>query len=398
MNKQIELNRGAADGHVSDKSVTDKSAIDNSATDKSVADKTVTDRSVVLLLQQLAELQGNCLLVADENWAQAHWASIANSPDRQISVVSNRFDIASNANAAGIGCQFNDFDFAELAAHSFDYVLYRVSKERASSHHIINQAAQLLKPAGKLLLSGEKNEGVKTYVKQACKLFGDRTNAEKHGTHYHAAVQLHQQSPTPLDDKSYPELRAIKTDTEFEFYSKPGIFGWDKIDRGSAFLTEYLPQFIKSHSSQPQSLLDMGCGYGYLSYEACRLGFTHITATDNNAAALAAAEKNLSQLSKSASISSIDYSIVAADAGDRVGGQFDSLLCNPPFHQGFAVNGALGDKFLKSATRLLAPEGRALFVVNTFIPLEHRAKQYFGRVEVVANNGSFKLVAMSYSR
>ena len=54
----------------------------------------------------------------------------------------------------------------------------------------------------------------------------------------------------------------------------------------------------------------------------------------------------------------------------------------------------LGNKFLSSAKRLLASGGQALFVVNTFIPLEHRAKQYFHRVEVLANNGSFKLVAM----
>ena len=86
--------------------------------------------------------------------------------------------------------------------------------------------------------------------------------------------------------------------------------------------------------------------------------------------------------------------MVAADAGDLVQGSFDLLLCNPPFHQGFTVDGTLGNKFLNSANRLLATGGQALFVVNSFIPLEQGAKQYFRRVEVLANNGSFKLVAM----
>jgi 16S rRNA (guanine1207-N2)-methyltransferase len=58
------------------------------------------------------------------------------------------------------------------------------------------------------------------------------------------------------------------------------------------------------------------------------------------------------------------------------------------------VDGSLGTKFLYSANRLLAAQGQALFVVNSFIPLEQRAKHYFKRVEVLANNGSFKLVAM----
>ena len=346
------------------------------------------DKSVALLVQQLAFIQGTCLIVADENWSQANWASLASNKQCSISLVSNRFDIARSANQTGLNCLFNDFDFSELTANSFDTVLYRLSKERASSHHIINQAGQLLKPGGKLWLSGEKNEGIKTSVKQACALFGDRTNAEKHGVCYRASIQLINLQPKPLDDKQYQAIRLIEPGQGRSFFSKPGIFGWGKIDRGSAFLVEYLPQFVARFAKQPQSLLDLGCGYGYLACEGYRQGITQLTATDNNAAALDAAEKNLSQ------IENIQYEVVAGDAGDQVNGRFDVLLCNPPFHQGFSVDGTLGNKFLSSAKRLLASGGQALFVVNTFIPLEHRAKQYFHRVEVLANNGSFKLVAM----
>jgi len=123
------------------------------------------DKSVALLVQQLAFIQGTCLIVADENWSQANWASLASNKQCSISLVSNRFDIARSANQAGLNCLFNDFDFSELTANSFDTVLYRLSKERASSHHIINQAGQLLKPGGKLWLSGEKNEGIKTSIR-----------------------------------------------------------------------------------------------------------------------------------------------------------------------------------------------------------------------------------------
>lgn len=352
------------------------------------ANNSVADKSVQLLVQQLATVEGECLIVADENWAQANWAAIANNKQCSISLVSNRFDIARSAGEAGLRCQFNDFDFSSLAAKSFDAVFYRVSKERASSHHAINQAGQLLKPGGSLWLSGEKNEGIKTTVKQACALFGDRTQAEKQGICYRAKVQLVELQGEPLDDKQYQAIRFIELAEGRGFYSKPGIFGWDKLDRGSAFLVDHLPQFVTRFSRQPKSLLDLGCGYGYLACEGNRLGFTQITATDNNAAALIASEKNLSQ------IDNLEYSVVAADAGDQLEGGFDLLLCNPPFHQGFAVDGSLGAKFLYSANRLLAAQGQALFVVNSFIPLEQRAKHYFRRVEVLANNGSFKLVAM----
>ena len=35
--------------------------------------QTLTDRSVALLLQQLQNISGNCLIVADENWANVNW-------------------------------------------------------------------------------------------------------------------------------------------------------------------------------------------------------------------------------------------------------------------------------------------------------------------------------------
>ena len=66
-----------------------------------------TDKSVALLVQQLADVQGDCLIVADENWSQANWASIANNQQCAISLVSNRFDIARSASKAGLSCQFN---------------------------------------------------------------------------------------------------------------------------------------------------------------------------------------------------------------------------------------------------------------------------------------------------
>lgn len=344
-----------------------------------------TDKSVSLLLQRLQSKDGNCLIVADENWANVNWSMARSGALRSTRVLSNRYDINQSAVAANLDSVFNDFDFSALEPHSFDTVLFRVSKERASSHHVINQAAKLLKPNGQLVLTGEKNDGLKTYVKQACILFSDKTAAEKHGAHYLATVQLHKTGRPPLDDKKYSQTRTIKG---LSLDSKPGIFGWEKIDRGSAFLNEYLGQFLARHKTTPKTLLDLGCGYGYLSVQASYHGFTHITATDNNAAALAAARVNLQQLE-------IETEVIAGDAGNQISQRFDTILCNPPFHQGFSIDGDMTVKFLSAAKRLVASTGQALFVVNNFIPLENKAKDYFRYIEVLANNGSFKLVALS---
>ena len=347
-----------------------------------------TDSSVALLLQRLQSTVGRCLLVADENWANVNWGLVRNTDQRSIHLVSNRYDIAKSASAAGIKTYFNDFDFSALNPQIFDMVLFRVAKERATSHHVINRAAELLRLHGQLILTGEKNDGLKTYVKQASRLFGDKASAEKNGAHYLASVQLHQQDAPALDDKNYAQTRPITTSEGLSMESKPGIFGWDKVDRGSAYLIEYLPQFLGRYFEAPTRLLDLGCGYGYLSMQASQQGFTQITATDNNAAALSATARNFQQLG-------IDNVLVAGDAGDQITERFDTVLCNPPFHQGFSVDGDMAVKFLSATKRLLAESGQALFVVNNFIPLEQKAKAYFRYIDVLANNGSFKLVALA---
>jgi len=348
------------------------------------------DKSIDLLIQRLSQLSGQWLIIADENWPQNAWSMINNTDQRSITVISNRIDIVKAAELADIDCQFNDFDFSALQSASFDGVLYRVSKERATSHHVINQAAKLLKPNAIILLAGEKNDGIKSYVKQAGKLFSDPVNAEKNGRAYIASIELNSSQSEPLNDKNYSQLRSVQLSDDLCLQSKPGIFGWDKIDRGSAFLIDHLPEFLKAYKDAPRTLLDLGCGYGYIAYSASQFGFERLVATDNNAAAVLATGENLKQLS------AIDCDIVATDAGDQINQQFDTILCNPPFHSGFAIDDQLSAKFLSHTKRLLAPKGQALFVVNTFIPLEHKAKSYFERVDVLANNGSFKLVSLKF--
>ena len=134
------------------------------------------DTSVALLLQKIPRLQGNWMIVADENWYAVNWSTLSGSDGITPLIFSNRIDIAEAAQTAGLACTFNDFDFSSLQQQSLDGILYRVSKERATSHHVINCAQTLLKPNAKLLLSGQKNDGIKTYAKQAGQLFDDSFN------------------------------------------------------------------------------------------------------------------------------------------------------------------------------------------------------------------------------
>ena len=338
-------------------------------------------------------------MIAQENAAEALWCSdenvltslptIGQWPNKPF-LMTNRWDVAQQAERLGFHHRFCDFDFSEIKAASLSHVFYRISKEKPVTHHIINQAHRLLIPGGKLFLCGQKNEGIKTYIDKAGKLFGCKVSAQKNGMVYTAVLEnLTPQSDQWLDDNVYPQLRPIDSPDGVPIHSKPGLFGWNKIDQGSEFLIQALPALLAQLPEQPTRLLDLGCGYGYLTLMTADLPLEQRTLTDNNAAALHVARHNCE-------LNNINADVIAADAGDQIQQTFDLILCNPPFHQGFSVDGDLTDKFILSTKRLLARHGTALFVVNQFIPLERKARQHFRQVNILANNGSFKLVTLGH--
>ena len=78
-------------------------------------------------------------------------------------------------------------------------------------------------------------------------------------------------------------------------YSKPGVYGWKKIDTGSKLLIDTVKPILRNMNTETLSVLDLGCGYGYLTLCLTDLAFRKYLATDNNAAALIAAQRNFAE-------------------------------------------------------------------------------------------------------
>ncbi|UHQ55887.1 MULTISPECIES: class I SAM-dependent methyltransferase [unclassified Microbulbifer] len=327
------------------------------------------------LLQQL--LQQNpreTLWIADENSKALLQAGFTFAGD----LITNRWDIAHLADGRCNRSFFSDFHFTEAGRH-YRRVVFPVSKEKAVVHHIINCVPRILGEGGELVLLGGKQSGIKTYATKAAARLGCGKNLDKHGQEYTSTLVLHHDGGELLDDQDYPRLRQL--DSLAGLYSKPGLFGWNKIDRGSALLAA---QFLTHLPGPGANIVDLGCGYGYLSCQLAKLGEFHFTATDNNAAALVACERNFHE----AGIAGV---VTPSDAGrDLQSGFADLVICNPPFHQGFQVEGDLTGRFLENAARLLKSDGMALFVVNEFIPLQKKATAYFSGITPLEHRDGFR--------
>lgn len=349
---------------------------------------TAIDIPYQLLSSSAKQVNQTALWLADESFPPALYTTL-DQPSCWL--LTNRFDTYTQAKKHEINAFFNDYDFSVLNTAAIEKVFYRVSKEKALVHYLINQAYQKLPIGGELYISGFKNDGIKSYIDKGKLLFG---NGEVTGGSKQAKVARLIKSQTnnqPLDDKDYAQTQVIHKIGDLPVISKPGVFGWNKEDPGSQFLIEHLQDFLNL-TEHSQTLLDLGCGYGYLSLQAFhkfeRLQTSEFTLTDNNATALLCAKENIAT-------HKIKGQVIADDCASQIEDCFDIILCNPPFHKGFDVSNDITTHFLSNISKRLQPHGKALIVVNQFVGVEKRAPAFFAGIKELARNKSFKLLVLS---
>jgi len=361
------------------------------------------DSSLQCLQPYLQQLDRATLWFADEN-ALALIAQLPQANEltgsEQLWIATNRYDIYQQAQQKGYATEFNDFTLAHYT-QTPARVLYRVSKERALAHHLINQAATHLPTSGECILSGKKQEGIKSYATKLKSIMGAVGKLQKSGLDYSGCF-TDLDATARLDDQHYNQIQQLsfsgqRRDT---LYSKPGVFGWQKIDQGSELLLHSLPDILQQQKIETplSSILDLGCGYGWLFLnlplyipdgiisEQC-----HIVATDNNASALLCARKNAETYS---SAYTVPVDVIPSDCANTLQERFPLIVCNPPFHQGFMHDKQLSDKFLRQTQQHLTPTGIAVFVVNEFIGLQAMAAPYFTRIETITCAAGFKVVTL----
>lgn len=362
------------------------------------------DNALQIILPRLQNLQAPTLWFADEN-AQPLLELI--NMDENLTIVTNRYDIYQQALTKNIQVIFSDFNQEDYPKTKFQNIVYRISKEKPVVHTIVNQAANLLidnlsadfllteKP--RLFISGYKQEGIKSYADKLKKTLTAQGTLKKQGSCYSGEfTQLSKN--TLLDDKSYSNLQKITidnhkktTDTNSSidnFYSKPGVFGWNKIDRGTELLLQALKALIADNEIKPNKILDLGCGYGWIFLNIDEYDFETITATDNNAAAIIAANKN------SLSMKTPTH-VVVSDCGNTINDAFDLVLSNPPFHQGFQHAQTLTEKFIKTCHQKIKKGGHVLLVTNEFVAFDKLAQRLFTHKKTLLKEQGFKVIQLT---
>ena len=138
--------------------------------------------------------------------------------------------------------------------------------------------------------------------------------------------------------------------TNLSFFSDNGVFSKSKIDYGSNILVTTI---LKSDNSNVNSILDLGCGYGFMGISLAKILNVSCDLVDVNNRAVHLCEKNIK-------LNKVNANAFVSDVYSNVKDKYDLIVTNPPIRAGKEV--VLN--FLLNAKDHLTSEGSLWFVIR----------------------------------
>jgi len=214
-----------------------------------------------------------------------------------------------------------------------------------------------LAPGGTLVAAMPNTTGAGRFEKELSKATGGITSIQKNKCRVFFAVDDGSWNQALFAEWS--DLGELKKVPGTDYTTQAGIFSSERIDPGSQLLIEHLPSDLSGN------LADPGSGWGFLSSEALQRfpKIKRIDLYDSDARALDCARLNLAG-------EETRTGFHWHDVTTGLPGTYDSILMNPPFHDGRTTDVDLGKSFLTAASDALRKGGRLFLVANRQLPYE----------------------------
>ncbi len=271
-----------------------------------------------------------------------------------------------------------DWQAAASAAETFDLALLHLPRGRELRQQLLQLAGALLRPGGRLIFVGARNEGIKSAVRDAARIYGRAGVVSRKGG-YHAAMAYRPTaaiSPPQVVFTSHP---IVVDGVQTELVACAGAFAPDRLDDGAAAL-------ITGMQILPETrVLDLGCGTGLVALAAARQG-GDVIAADVSARAVASAQRTLA--ANGYPSANVHLCCGAAPFDDAT---IDTVVTNPPFHKGHDVSFEVSQLFVREAARVLKPGGSVYLVANIHLDYGRWLKQHFGNAGTACENRRFRV-------
>lgn len=267
---------------------------------------------------------------------------------------------------------------------AFPLVLMLPDRQRELTLSDLARAWELVEEGGLLLCSVPNDWGAKRYEQHLREATGgDVAHVSKH--HCRA---FWTRKRGPGNEALLTQWKAgaeLRRGFDGRFWTRPGLFSWDRIDPGSALLIEHLPAEIGGH------VADLGGGWGFLSDFLLRErpGIDVLDVFEADRWAVEAARRNLGLIQVPVRVRTHWHDV----AQGLTGGKYDWIVMNPPFHEGREADPLIGLRFIAAAAGALRTTGQLWLVANKQLPYENLMNELFGEVRQVVESNTFKVLA-----
>lgn len=263
-----------------------------------------------------------------------------------------------------------------------DLAVVYLQKGNELNDLVAAMAKQAVRPGGAVFLVGENKAGIRSAAEILERRVGPITWSDhaRHCVMYEAHADA--AGAAPIDLSAWERQFGLEAGGHtLTIVSLPGVFSHGRLDAGTRFLLDHLPDDITG------AVLDFGCGSGAIgAVVKTRHPECAVTLADASAFALASAARTF------AANALAFERLVAADIFDGVDGEFDLIVSNPPFHQGITTNYDIVSSFLSECDRHLRAGGRVILVANKFLPYEGLMSRVLKPPVIVAQDEKFKVL------
>ena len=184
--------------------------------------------------------------------------------------------------------------------------------------------------------------------------------------------------PTSEHEERY--FRAVFAGKVLAFDTDAGVFSKQHVDPGSELLCKSLPDDLSG------DVLDMGCGWGAMTVMTlARFPKVNMTMADVNERALGLAVSNVEKNRMTATA-------VLSDGFEKIEGEFDAVITNPPIRAGKAVI----YKMFEDAKAHLVPGGALYLVIRKQQGAPSALKylkELYAKAEVIEREGGYWIIA-----
>ena len=292
-----------------------------------------------------------------------------------LDVIQNNFARADKFEQKGFNVQQNIDDTKQ-----YDLILYAVPQQKIEAQYMLACLSKILSPNGQLVAAAMNDAGGKRLPKWFKEIGFDCESLSK------SKGRVVWSTSGELDQQKVEEWIVVGQAQDIDlddlsFKTKPGIYGWNKIDTGSRLLIDSLSDELSGIGA------DYGCGYGYLSHQILNQypNIQKLYAMDADYNSLDCARYNLSTFDQ------IEYCWCDLTKPQHELEQLDFIIMNPPFHDGKLTASSIGVDFIKMACNQLKKDKKLYIVANNHLPYEKVLAEFFTNVQKIDEKSGFKV-------